>query len=202
MNKWVKVIALAGIAALCLSANSLMAQTGGGGGGGGGGRRNFDPAQFRQQMLDGLKDSMEVTNDDEWKVLEAAITKVMDASQDVQSSTPRGFGRGGRGRNGGGGGNGGNPGGGNGGGNANAGGGGGGGNGGGRRGGFTPSPEVEALSAAVEANASADEIKGKLATVRQALEAKQAKLVAAQADLQKLVSTKQEAILVLRGILK
>jgi len=190
MNKWMKVIALAGIAALCLSANSLMAQTGGGGGGGGGGRRNFDPAQFRQQMLDGLKDSMAVTNDDEWKVLEAAITKVMDANQEVQSSTPRGFGRGGRG-------GGGNGGGGNAGGGTNAAGGGG---GGGRRG--TPSPEVEALSAAIDANASADEIKGKLAKVRESLEARQAKLVAAQADLQKLVSTRQEAILVLRGILK
>ena len=192
MNKLNKVIALAGIAVICLSAHNLMAQAGGGGGGGG--RRNFDPAQFRQQMLDGLKDSMEVTNDDEWNVLQAAIGKVMDANQDVQSSTPRGFGRGGRGRNGGGG-----PGGGNGGGNANANAGGGG--GGGRRGG-TPSPEVEALSAAIDANASADEIKGKLAAVRSALEAKQAKLVAAQADLQKLVSTKQEAILVLRGVLK
>src|SRR5258706_11280205 len=146
MNQLKKVIALTGIAALCLSASSLMAQTGGGGGGGGG-RRNFDPAQFRQQMLDGLKDSMEVTNDDEWKVLEAAITKVMDASQDVQSSTPRGFGRGGRGRNGGGGGNGGNPGGGNGGGNANAGGGAGGGHGGGRPGGVPPRPQMAALSA-------------------------------------------------------
>jgi hypothetical protein len=191
MNKLKKVIALAGVAVICLSAHDLMAQAGGGGNGGGG-RRNFDPAQFRQQMLDGLKDSMEVTNDDEWNVLQAAIGKVMDANQDVQSSTPRAFGRGGRNRNGGGG---------NGGGGTNANGGGGGGNGGGRRG-PAPSPEVEALSAAIDANASADEIKGKLAAVRSALEAKQAKLVAAQADLQKLVSTKQEAILVLRGILK
>ena len=185
MNKLKKTIALAGIAALCLSAHNLMAQAGGGGGGGG---RNFDPAQFRQQMMDNLKEAMVVTNDDEWKVLEAAITKVMDANQEVQSSTPRGFGRGGRG-------GGGNGGGGNAGGGANAG-------GGGRRRGGTPSPEVEALSAAIDANASADEIKGKLANVRQALETKQAKLTAAQADLQKLVSTKQEAILVLRGILK
>jgi hypothetical protein len=195
MNKLKKVIALAGIAVMCLSAHDLMAQAGGGGGGGGfgGGRRNFDPAQFRQQMLDSLKDAMEVTNDDEWNVLQAAIGKVMDANQEVQSSTPRGFGRGGRNRNGGG-----NAGGGT----NNAGGGNGGGNAGGRRGGPTPSPEVEALSSAIEANASADEIKGKLAAVRSALEAKQSKLVAAQADLQKLVSTKQEAILVLRGILK
>jgi len=190
MNKLKKVLMLAGIALMCLSAHDLMAQVGGGGGGGGGGRRNFDPAQFRQQMLDGLKDSMEVTNDDEWNVLQAAIGKVMDANQEVQQSTPRAFGgRGGRNRNGGGGNGGG----------TNAPGNGG---GGGRRGGFTPSPEVEALSSAIEANASADEIKGKLTAVRSALEAKQAKLVAAQADLQKLVSTKQEAILVLRGILK
>ena len=178
MNKLKKMIALAGIAALCLSAHNLMAQAGGGGGGG----RNFDPAQFRQQMMDNLKEAMVVTNDDEWKVLEAAITKVMDANQEVQASTPRGFGRGGRGGGGNGGG-------------GNAG-------GGGRRRGGTPSPEVEALSAAIDANASADEIKGKLAAVRSALEARQAKLTAAQADLQKLVSTKQEAILVLRGILK
>ena len=148
-------------------------------------------------MMDRLKEDLEVTDDGEWKVLEAAITKVQDANQDVMSSIPRGFGRGGRGGGGAGGGGGGttdttqaaNQTGGN---NRRQRGGGGG----------TPSPEVEALQAAIDAKAPADEIKGKLGKVRDALQAKQAKLTSAQSDLQKLVSARQEAILVLRGVLK
>src|SRR5438874_2102912 len=61
--------------------------------------RQFDPAQFRQQRLDRIKEQLGAS-DDEWKVLSPKIEKVMD----VQRNTFGGFG-GGRGRGPGGGGN-------------------------------------------------------------------------------------------------
>jgi hypothetical protein len=183
MNRWNKILPLAGVVAACLMVNDAMAQNGGGGGGGG--RRNFDPAQFRQMILDNAKTSLEVTNDDEWNVLSAAIGKVMDAQQAVRSSTINGF-RGGRNRGG------------------QNGGGGGGQGGGGRRGGFggPPSPEIEALQNAIDNKAPADEIKDKLAKLREVQKADEAKLEAAQADLQKLLTPRQEASAVLLGLLK
>src|ERR1700722_4051930 len=118
MKRWNKIFALAGVVAACLIASDAMAQNGGGGGGGngggnggggcggGGGRRNrgnFDPAQFRQMQLDNAKEALEVTDDAEWNVLSAAITKVYDAQTDVRSSAINGFrGMRNRGQNGGG----------------------------------------------------------------------------------------------------
>ena len=52
------------------------------------------------------------------------------------------------------------------------------------------------------ANAPADEIKSKLAKVREVQKANEAKLEAAQADLLKLLTPRQEASAVLLGILK
>jgi hypothetical protein len=213
MNRWNKIFALAGVVVACLIANDSMAQNGGGGngggnggGGGGGGRRNrgnFDPAQFRQMQLDNAKEALEVTDDAEWNVLSAAIGKVYDAQQDVRSSNINGF-RGMRNRGQNGGGAGGGFGGGGNGGATNAGGGGGGGQAGGRRGGFggTPAPEIQALQDAIDNKASADEIKSKLAKVREVQKANEAKLEAAQADLLKLLTPRQEASAVLLGILK
>ena len=224
MKRWNKIFVLTGVVAACLIASDSMAQNGGGGGGGGGGgfgggggggqggggggrrnRGNFDPAQFRQMQLDNAKEALEVTDDAEWNVLSAAIGKVYDAQQDVRSSAINGFrGMRNRGQNGGGGGGGFGGGGGNGG-ATNAGGGGqGGGQGGGRRGGFggTPAPEIQALQDAIDNKASADEIKSKLAKVREVQKANEAKLEAAQADLLKLLTPRQEASAVLLGILK
>jgi hypothetical protein len=219
MNRWNKLFAVAGIVAACFMANDSMAQNGGGGGGaggggqggggggfGGGGRRqrgNFDPAQFRQMELDNAKEALDVTNDDEWNVISVSIGKVLDAQQDVRSSASFGM-RGFRNRNQNGGGGGG-QGGGNGGGNANGGGGGGGFAAGGRRGGFggfTPAPEVQALQDAIDSNASADEIKAKLTALREVQKSNETKLEAAQADLLKLLTPKQEASAVLLGLLK
>jgi hypothetical protein len=155
--------------------------------------RNFDPAARRQQMLDNLKDRLEVTDDAEWKVLSDALGKVFDAQQ----ATRGGGGRGmfGRGRNGGGGGGGGQDQAGNNNNNNNG--------GGNRRGGFgQPSAEEAALLAAIEAKAPADEIKAKLVAVRTARTANEAKLTSAQEELKKLVTARQEATLVLAGILK
>src|SRR5215470_11413776 len=83
LNQW---LALAGVAVgLCLSTSVVSAR----------GRGNFDPAAFRQRMLDDLKERMEVTNDDEWKLISERITKVMEAQRDARMGG-FGFGRGGR----------------------------------------------------------------------------------------------------------
>ena len=63
-------------------------------------------------------------------------------------------------------------------------------------------PEREALQAAIDAKASADEIKGKLASFRKLVTDRQDALSSAQAALQKLLSQRQEGIAVLDGLLK
>src|SRR5579885_610470 len=51
--------------------------------GGGFGRGNFNPEEMRQRMMDMYKERMEVKSDDEWKVIQPRIQKVMDARRDV-----------------------------------------------------------------------------------------------------------------------
>lgn len=149
-----------------------------------GGRGNFDPAQFRDRMISRYKEEMEVTDDAEWKVISDAIGKVIDAGFEVRAGQMRGMMR--------------NRGGNNGGDNSNA------DNGGQRRrGGFgTPSPEAEDLQKAIDDKAPADEIKAKLAKLRESNAAKEAKLAQAQDDLKKLLTSRQEAIAVVNGLLK
>src|SRR5688500_5381195 len=65
----------------------------------GGRRGNFDPAQFREQRLNRIKEQLGA-NDEEWKVLQPKIGKVME----VQTQSFGGFGGLGRGGRGGGGG--------------------------------------------------------------------------------------------------
>lgn len=176
-----KFLALAGvIAALGLSTGNVAAQRGGGGGG------NFDPAQFRQMRIDRFREQLEVTNDDEWKVLEGAIGKVVDAQMDAMAGMARGMMGGGRRNRGGDQGAGGPPGGGN------------------RPNPFggTPDPDSEALQAAIDNKAPAEDLKGKLAKVRANAKAKEAKLTATQDDLKKLLTARQEAIAVTVGLLK
>ena len=74
--------------------------------------------------------------------------------------------------------------------------------GGARRGGPAPSPEMDDLQKAIEAKAPADEIKAKLQKVRDVSKAKEAKLESAREDLKKLVTARQEAILVVNRILQ
>jgi len=173
MKKLLAMLALA--AALCVSADSLLAQDNGGGNGGGGGGggqrrfRNFDPAQFQQRMLDRYKDELGFTNDTEWSAVEPLVTKVMDARRESFGGF---FGR--RGGPGGSGGPGGNA---------------------------PTDPDREALQQAIDSNAPAAQIKTLLDKFRASQKAKQAKLEAAQADLRKVLSQKQEAQAVLSGLL-
>jgi len=192
MQNWLVAAGVA--AAVCMSSNAL-AQNNGGGGGGGGGRRggggNFDPAQMRQNMLDRAKEALEVTKDDEWTALQPRVEKVMDARMAAMGA---GGGRGmfGRGRGGPGGGPGGQP--------ADP-------NAGGaqpqRRGMFgqTPMPEAEALQKAIDTKASSAELKSALTKYTEAVKVKQDQLKAAQDDLRKLLTPRQEAIATLNGYL-
>jgi hypothetical protein len=173
------LLAVGCVAALTLSTGNVAAQ----------GRGNFDPAQFRQMRLDRYKEQLDVTDDGEWKVIEGAIGKVMDAQQEAAAGMIRGaMGGFGGGRNRGG--------------DTNSAAGDQG--GGRRRGGFniTPSPEAEALQKAIDDKAPADEIKAKLAKLREVNAATEAKLTAAQEDLKKLLTSRQEAVAVLGGLLK
>jgi len=176
---------MAGVAAvMSLGSNSVVAQPNNGGQGGGGrGGRNFDPAQMQQRMLDRYKETLEVTDDAEWKAMQPLVTKVMDLRREAMSGMGRGmFGRGGprggdnaqpadQGQQ--------------------------------RRGGFfgTPSPEAEALQKAIDSKASKAELKAALDKYLAARKANQAALEQAQADLRKVLTSRQEALATLNGLL-
>jgi DNA-binding FrmR family transcriptional regulator len=151
---------------------------------------NFDPAQFRQQMLDDLRDQLAVKDDAEWSAIEPKIGKVFDLEREVMGNRMRGaFRRNNRGGGNGGGGNGDDN------------------NGGGQqqrrnRFGGEPSAAVDALQKAVDDKAPTAEIKTKLAAVQAEIKDKQAKLTAAREDLRSVLTPRQEAVLTLRGLLQ
>lgn len=169
-------------------------------GGPGGGPPDF--AQMRQQMMDRLEDQMGAT-DDEWKAIQPLVEQV----QQLQRQTggrggPGMFGPGGP-RPGGPGGPGGDPGG-----PQGQGGGPGGppnfGPGGGPGG---PPSEVQQKQADLREtlqsqDASPDQIKAKLAALRDARAKAKANLAKAQDDLKQILSVRQEAVLVAFGILE
>jgi hypothetical protein len=187
MKKLNHLLALTGACVLALSATQLSAQENNTGDrpqrrqGGEGGGRGFggDPAEFQQRMMERVKEQLEVKDDAEWKAIEPLVTKVMEARRDVDMGRFRGA-FGGR----------------------NRGGGDGGGGGGGGRGFFgEPMPEQEALQKAIESKASNADIKAAVAKYREARKAKEAALTKAQDDLKKVLSVRQEAILVNNGML-
>jgi len=156
-------------------------QRGAGGAGGG----NFDPAQMRAQYMTRLKEQLGA-NDDEWKVLEPKLTKVMDASRAARSTGGFGGGgfTGGRTRGGDRGGNNGAP--------------------------ATPPPvdpnatPVQKASAELRAvvekkDAAASEYTEKLAAYRAAREKAKTDQAAAEKELKEVLTPKQEAILVSSG---
>ena len=179
MKHW---LVLAGATAvMSLGTSQLMAQPNGGPGGGGpGGRGNFDPAQFRQRMMDYVKEALEVTNDDEWKVLEPRVQKIMDARMQMGGPGMGRFMMGRRNRGGD---------------NAQ------GDQGQRRRFGPEPSAEEEALQKAIDSKASKAELKAALDKYLTARKNKQADLEKAQASLRELLTPRQEAIAALNGLL-
>src|SRR5690606_18675413 len=59
---------------------------------------NFDPEQMRQRFSEIMRERLEVTSDDEWKIIEQRIAKVNEARRELGG----GFGFGAFGRGGGG----------------------------------------------------------------------------------------------------
>ena len=156
---------------VCSGASNVLAQGGPGGFGGG----NFDPAQFQQMMMDNYQQQLELTNNEEWNAVKPLIQKVVDARQAAGAFGGRG-GRGGRGGFGGG-------------------------PGGGGRGGFggPPNPTVEALQTAIDSG-STDQIKAAIAKYREGRKQAEAKLTAAQDELKKVLTIKQEAVALRMGL--
>lgn len=169
MNRW---LVLAGIATLSLGAMSAMAQPQDNQGRPG--RGNFDPAQMRQFMMDRMKQTLEITDDAEWKAIQPLVEKVTEARMAAGPGMGRGmFGGPRRGGD-----------------NAND-----------RRPNFgpQPSPEVEALQRAIDGKASNSELKTAIAKVAEYRKTKQAELEKAQAELRKVLSVRQEAIATANG---
>jgi hypothetical protein len=135
-------------------------------------RRNFNPEEFRKQMAERLKGELKAT-DDEWAVLGPMIEKVTTAQR---AASTRGFRPPGGGNNGGG-------------------------------GATTTSdrPGAAEQSALRETlaneNASKEDIQSKLGAVRAQRKQAQSDLETAREDLKKVVTLRQEAILVSAGIL-
>ena len=166
-----------------LSTGSVLAQNNGGPGGAR--RGNWDPAQMQQHMMDRYREALEVKDDAEWNALQPLVQKVMDARmaerRDSFGAMGRMFGRrrggssdsaqGDQGSS--------------------------------RRGGFfgAPSPENEALQRAIDSKASKAEIKAALDKYVASRKAKEAELTQAQDNLRKVLTTRQEAIATLDGLL-
>ena len=171
------------VAAMLGAAAPTFAQNNGGGGqngggqngGGGGGRANY-----QQQMMDRLKSDLGTT-DDEFTAIQPKLEKVMQAARDSRVNP---FGGRNRGR-------------------------GGGGNGGDANGGGQPTPPESPLATAVadlkkvtdDKDAKPDDIKAKLEAVRAAKKAAMDDLAKAQEDLKSVLTQRQEAVLVERGML-
>ena len=177
MMKIKNLLTVCGVAAaLMLSAGSIYAQPGGGGGGPGGGGggfgggRNFDPAQMQQMMMQRIQEGLGITNDTEWSAVQPLVQKVMDAQRAARGNMGRMFG--GRGGRGGGGG----------------------------AFGQQPDPAADALQQAIDDNAPTAQVKDLLTKYQASQKTKQAALVAAQADLRKVLTVKQEAQATLMGL--
>ena len=146
----------------------------GGQGGQGGNRQGqrFDPAQMQTRMLENLKTQLNPT-DDEWTVMEPRLKPVFELQMKQRMSQMGGmFGR--QGRRG----------------------------GQGMPGMGQPDPEVEALAQVLDkTDATSDEIKAKLDALRDARKKQAEELEKARASLREVLTLKQEAQLVLMGIL-
>lgn len=154
-------------------------------------RGNFDPAQMRQRMMDNMKQQLGAS-DDEWKVIEPRLTKVMELNRQQMMGGGRGMGMGmGMGMRG------------------NR-----GGDQQGNRGNRQRFPgqedreptavekAMEALSTTLEnSSASADTIKTQLTALRAARVKAQQELATAQQSLREILNVRQEAQLVLSGML-
>jgi hypothetical protein len=148
------------------------------------GRNQRDPGQMRQRMMDRMKDTLGAT-DEEWKALEPKVEKVMTLSMDARGGMMMGRGMMGRGR-------------------------------GGRDATSRPAREsqtqpqpqsevakaTQALTTVLDkSEAAPEEIKTALANLRDAKAKAKVELETAQKDLREVLSVRQEARLVMMGLL-
>jgi Spy/CpxP family protein refolding chaperone len=164
-----------GVSALCFGGQAL-AQDAGGPPGGPGGR--FDPAQFRQMMMDRLKEQTGST-DEEWKTLEPLIQKVMDAQRESRGGFGFGMMRGPGGPGGPGGGR---------------------GPGGGNDDTAMGRAAAELRTANEDPNTNPQELARRIKAYREARDAAREKLAAAQKELRELLTQRQEAGLLMAGL--
>jgi hypothetical protein len=146
-----------------------------------GDRRNFDPAQFRERMMQRYKERLGVKDDEEWKAIEGKLEKVMAAQRNARGGGGGFGGFGGRGGPG------------------------------GDRGGFGGATrEQTAVSKAAQElrdvlqneSAAAETINQKLTAYREARAKAREEFAAAQKELRELLMQRQEAILVIEGLLE
>jgi Spy/CpxP family protein refolding chaperone len=162
--------------------NQQNGQNDRGGNGGNGGRNrgggNFDPAQIRQRMMDNLKEQLGAT-DEELQVLQPRIEKVWQLQRDM-SGGGRGFFRGNRGA-----------------GNNNN-------NNGNADQPTTPVRErMRELQTLLESkDTPPEQIKSKLAELRDARAKAKEDLTKAQGELRDVLTQRQEAVLVTMGVLE
>jgi len=171
------------VVSVFLTANTLRAQNDQNGGSQRQGNRrqrqgNFDPSQFQQRMMDRYRERLEITDDTEWKAIQPLIQNVVDARASIGPGGRGTFGRGGRRGS-----------------DANA---------------STQSqprdparvnPAAEALQKAIDSKAPPAEIKAAMARYLEYRKGKQADLERAQAALRAVLSSRQEAIAVMSGLL-
>lgn len=165
---------------LCLTVGGALAQNDQSAGpqrqrGGRQRRGNSDPAQFQQRTMDRYRERLEITDDAEWKVIQPLIQNVLDARM---SSGRGGFGRGGqRGREG-------NP-----------------TDSGQRRNPAPANPAAEELKRAIDTKATTPETKAALARYVAYRKGERADLEKAREALRAVLTSRQEAIAMLSGLL-
>ena len=138
-------------------------------------RGNFDPAAMRQRRLDQMKEQMGVTNEEEWKVIQAKLEPVMTKQRELMGGMFGGFGGfgGGRGRDG----------------DSN------------RQRGAVEQASRDLRQLLEDKAASEDQIKQKLTAYREARDKARTELASAQKELKEILMPRQEAVLVSSGML-
>jgi hypothetical protein len=187
MKRFTKIIMAAAFACL-LQAGSVLAQPGQGGGAD---WANMNPEDMQkmiqQRLMQSMREQLGITNNDEWSLIEKRLSKVSEIR--MQSVMTAGMGMMGGMRMGG----------------RMGGQGGPGGQGGGMRG-FPgmgqQDPNVESLQKVIDSNGSAAQIKAAVDKLRDSRKQKQDELAKAQADLRSVLTSRQEAILILSGMLE
>jgi hypothetical protein len=171
------------LSALALTASTILASAQDNNNG----QNRPSPEEFRQRMNERLKASLKAT-DDEWGIIQPLLEKVTTKQREASSGRFGGFGGGGGGRGG----------------DRGPGGGGQGGGGGDQNRADRPgSAESQALRTALESEStSPEDIKAKLAALREFRKKAAAELATAREDLRKVLSVRQEATLVTMGILE